>query len=151
MKRILRWFGLAVLILVGLLGPRVAPLAQVALWRMVGGPPLDMDRPHDGTVVVHIDVLGRFTTDISRIRITNTTDNTIVWDVTPLSPHSECWNHCWNLTLSTGSNPSTFTAGPQTFAPQTPATPTFALTAGTTYRFDVWDGNGRLASDRFRL
>ena len=35
--------------------------------------------------------------DISRIRITNTIDNTVVWDVKSLSNRSECWNNCWNL------------------------------------------------------
>jgi hypothetical protein len=92
-----KWFGIALLVAIGLLGPRVGPLAQIALWYATGGPPLDFDAPHDGQVIAHIDVLGRIPPDISRIRITNTADGTVVWDVKPLSSRSECWNNCWNL------------------------------------------------------
>jgi len=145
------WLGLALLVLVGLLGPSVSPLAQVAHWYVTGGPPLDFDAPHDGHVVAHIDVLGRVAPDISRIRITNTTDHTVVWDVRPLSNRSECWNRCWNLTFNVGPNPASFTAGSQTFVAQVPQTPAFVLAPGTFYLFEAWDSKGRLASDHFRL
>ena len=92
MKTGLLWLGIALLVSIGLLGPRVVPLAQVALWHVTGGPPLDFDAPHDGQVIAHIDVLGRIAPGISRIRITNTADNTVVWDVKPLSNQSQCWN-----------------------------------------------------------
>ena len=72
-KRGLLWLGGALLVLVGLLGP-ATPWGQVALWYVLGGPPLDFDAPRDGQVIAHIDVLGRIPPDISRIRITNTTD-----------------------------------------------------------------------------
>jgi hypothetical protein len=150
-RKVLLWLGLALLVLVGLLGPRVFPLAQVAPWYVTGGPPLDFDKPHDGQVVAHIDVLGRIGADISRIRITNTTDNTVVWDVRPLSNRSECWNSCWNLTFKVGPNPASFNAGPQAFVAQVPQTPAFVLAPGTLYLFEAWDSKGRLASDRFRL
>jgi hypothetical protein len=145
------WLGLALLILGALLGPRVAPLAQAALGYVILGPPLDFDAPHDGQVVAHIDVLGRIPPDIARIRITNTTDNTVVWDVTPQSNHSECWNGCWNLTFKVGPNPASFNAGHQAFVAKVPQTPAFVLTPGTVYLFQAWDSKGRLASDRFRL
>src|SRR5438093_8853971 len=96
------WLGIALLVFVGLLGPRVFPLAQVALWYVTGGPPLDFDAPHNGQVVAHIDVLGSFTTDIARIRIREVSSGATVWDVRPTTTHSECWNGCWNLTLKTG-------------------------------------------------
>ena len=67
--------------------------------------PLDFDAPHDGQVIAHIDVLGRIAPDISRIRITNTADNAVVWDVKPLSNRSECWNDCWNLTFQIAAEP----------------------------------------------
>ena len=145
------WVGIALLVSVGLLGPRVVPLAQVALWYVTGGPPLDFDAPHDGQVIAHIDVLGRIAPDISRIRITNAADNTVVWDVQPLSNRGECWNDCWNLTFQIGPNPASFAAGHQAFVAQVPQAPSFSLAQGTLYLFEVWDGKGRVKSERFRL
>jgi hypothetical protein len=150
-KKGLLWLGIALLVLVGLLGPRGVPLAQVALWYVTGGPPLDFDAPHDGQVIAHIDVLGRIPPDISRIRITNTADGTVVWDVKPLSSRSECWNNCWNLKFQVGPNQSSFIAGHQAFAAQVPQAPTFSLAQGTLYLFEAWDGKGRVQSQRFRL
>ena len=144
------WLGIALLVFIGLLGPAV-PLGQVALWYVTGGPPLDFDAPHDGQVIAHIDVLGRIAPDISRIRITNTVDNTVVWDVKPLSNHSECWNKCWNLKFQVGPNQSSFMAGHQAFAAQVPQAPTFSLAQGTLYLFEAWDSKGRVRSERFRL
>ena len=150
-KKGLLWLGIALLISIGLLGPRVVPLGQVGLWYVTGGPPLDFDAPHDGQVVAHIDVLGTIAPDISRIRITDTANNAVVWDVTPLSNQSECWNGCWNLKFQIGSNPSSFTAGHQAFTAAIPQGPTFSLAQGTLYLFEVWDGRGRVKSERFRL
>ena len=147
----LLWLGIALLVSLGLLGPRAVPLAQVALWYVTGGPPLDFDAPHDGQVIAHIDVLGRIAPDISRIRITNTADGTVVWDVKPLSNQSECWNKCWNLKFQVGPNQSSFMAGHQAFAAQVPQAPTFSLAQGTLYLFEAWDGKGRVQSQRFRL
>jgi len=146
----LLWLGSALLVFIGLLWP-AAPLGQVALWYVTGGPPLDFEAPHDGQVIAHIDVLGRIPPDISRIRMTNTADNSVVWDVTPLSNHSECWNRCWNLKFQIGPNQSSFTAGHQAFVAQVPQTPTFSLAPGTLYLFEAWDGKGRVQSHRFRL
>ena len=143
--------GIALLICIGLLGPRAVPLAQVALWYVTGGPPLDFDAPHDGQVIAHIDVLGRIAPDISRIRITNTADGTVVWDVKSLSSRSECWNNCWNLTFQVGPNQSSFVAGHQAFAALVPQAPTFSLVPGTLYLFEAWDRKGRASSERFRL
>jgi hypothetical protein len=150
-KKGMLWLGIALLVSIGLLGPRAVPLAQVALWYLTGGPPLDFDAPHNGQVIAHIDVLGRIAPDISRIRITNTAENTVVWDVKPLSNQSECWNNCWNLKFQIGPNQSSFTAGHQTFAAEIPQAPTFSLAQGTLYLFEVWDGRGRVKSERFRL
>jgi len=150
-KKGLLWLGSALLVSIGLLGPRAVPLGQVAVWYVTGGPPLDFDAPHDGQVVAHIDVLGRIAPDISRIRITNTADHAVVWDVKPLSNHSECWNNCWNLKFQIGPNQSSFTAGHQAFAAAIPQAPTFSLAQGTLYLFEVWDGKGRVKSERFRL
>jgi hypothetical protein len=150
-KKGLFWLGIGLLVGIGLLGPRAAPLAQVALWYVTGGPPLDFDAPHDGRVVAHIDVLGRIAPNLSRIRITNTADNEVVWDARPLSNQGECWNHCWNLTFQIGSNQSSFTAGHQVFAAEIPQTSAFSLSRGTLYLFEVWDSEGRVKSERFRL
>jgi hypothetical protein len=147
----LGWLGVGLLVAIGLLGPRVGPLAQIALWYGTGGPPLDFDAPHDGQVIAHIDVLGRIPPDLSRIRITNTADGTIVWDVKPLSHPSECWNNCWNLKFQIGPNQSSFMAGRQAFVAQVPQAPTFSLAQGTLYLFEAWDGKGRVQSQRFRL
>lgn len=149
--RALICFGAALLVALGLLGPRVVPLAHVALWYVTGGPPLDVDAPHDGQVIAHLDVLGRIAPDISRIRITNAGDGTVVWDARPLSNRSECWNSCWNLTFHVGPNPASFNAGRQAFAAQVPQAPAFALAQGTLYLFEAWDGKGRVRSQRFRL
>src|SRR3954468_17875923 len=139
----LLWLGRALLVFIGLLWP----FGQVALWSVTGGPPLDFDAPHAGQVIAHLDVLGRIAPDISRIRITNTADNTVVWDVKPLSNHSECWN----LKFQIGPNRSSFTAGHQAFAAAIPQAPTFSLAQGTLYLFEAWDGKGRVKSERFRL
>jgi hypothetical protein len=147
----LMWLGIALLVSIGLLGPRAVPLAQVALWYVTGGPPLDFDAPHDGQVIAHIDVLGRIAPDISKIRITNTADNAVVWEVKPLSDQSECWNNCWNLKFQIGPNQSSFTASHQAFAADIPQAATFSLAQGTVYLFEVWDGKGRVKSQRFRL
>jgi len=149
-RRAVSWLGVALLVLLGLLG-LATPLGQIALWYVVGGPPLDFDAPRNGQVVAHIDVLGRIPPDISRIRITNTTDGTVVWDVKPLSSQSECWNHCWNLTFQVGPNQASFAAGRQSFVAQVPQAPTFVLAPGVSYLFEAWDGKGRLQSDHFKL
>lgn len=124
---------------------------RVAWWYVAGGPPLDFDAPHNGQVVVHIDVLARVPPDIARIRITEVAGGAVVWDVKPLSSKSECWNRCWNLTLNTGPNPASFTAGHQQFVARAPLTPTFSLVPGTLYLFEVWDSKGRVEHERFTL
>ena len=100
------------------------PLAQVALWYVAGGPPLDFGAPHDGQVIAHIDVLGRIAPDISRIRITNTADHAVVWDVKRCESR-RVWNDCWNMTFQIGPNPASFAAGHQAFVAQVPRRPHF--------------------------
>ena len=150
-RRGLYWLGIALLVFLGLLGPRVFPLAHVALWYVTGGPPLDFDAPHDGQVIAHIDVLGRVPPDIARIRISEVSTGATVWDVKPTTARSECWNRCWNLTLKVGSNPASFTAGHQQFNASAPPGPSFSLASGTAYLFEVWDSKGRVEHDRFTL
>jgi hypothetical protein len=150
-KKALYVLGIALVVSLGLLGPRVVPLAQVALWYVVGGPPVDFDRPHNGQVVAHIDVLGRVPPDLARIRISEVSSGATVWDVKPTTPRSECWNGCWNLTLKAGSNPASFTAGHQQFNASAPQGPAFSLTPGTAYLFEAWDSKGRVARQRFSL
>ena len=50
-----------------------------------------------------------------------------------------------------GPNRSSFTAGHQAFAAAIPQAPTCSLEQGTLYVFEVWDGEGRVRSERFRL
>jgi hypothetical protein len=150
-KKTLCVLGIALLVCLGLLGPRAVPLAQVALWYVVGGPPLDFDLPHDGQVVAHIDVLGSVPPDLARIRISDVSSGTTVWDVKPTTARSECWNDCWNLTLKAGSNSASFTAGHQQFNASVPQGPAFSLTRGTAYLFEAWDSKGRVARHRFTL
>ena len=150
-KKGLLWLGLARLVSIGLLGPSV-PLAQAALWYVTGGgPPLDFDAPHNGQVVAHIDLLGKLPPDIARIRVSEVTTGATVWDVKPTMARSECWNGCWNLTLRAGSNPASFAAGHQEFNASVPQGPSFSLTRGTAYLFEVWDSKGRVERDRFTL
>jgi hypothetical protein len=115
------------------------------------GPPLDFDAPHNGQVVVHIDVLGKQPPDIARIRVTDVATGATVWDVTPTTPTSECWNRCWNLTLSAGSNPASFAAGHQQFTASVPQASSFSLARGRAYLFEVWDSKGRVGRDGFTL
>jgi len=150
-RKALYSLGIALLVSLGLLGPRAVPLAQVALWYVVGGPPLDFGSAHNGQIVAHIDVLGRVPPDIARIRISEVSSGATVWDVKPTTPRSECWNGCWNLTLKAGSNSASFLAGHQQFNPSVPQGPSFSLTSGTTYLFEAWDSKGRVAHDRFTL
>jgi hypothetical protein len=150
-KTVLLWLGIALLVSIGLLGSRAVPLGQVALWYVTGGPPLDFDAPRNGQVVAHIDVLARFPPDIARIRVTEVATGVTVWDVKPATARSECWNGCWNLTLRAGSNPASFAAGHQQFNASVPQDPSFSLTRGTAYLFEVWDSKGRVEHDRFTL
>ena len=138
----------------------LAPIAGAAFPLALGplggyvyfvGPPLDFDAPHNGQVVVHIDVLGKQPPDIARIRVTDVATGATVWDVKPTTPTSECWNRCWNLTLSAGSNPASFAAGHQQFTASVPQGPSFSLARGTAYLFEVWDSKGRVEHDRFTL
>jgi hypothetical protein len=142
----------AALVLAGLVAPFAGAAAPVA-WGYVYfvGPPLDLDAPHNGQVVVHIDVLGKQPPDIARIRVTDIATGATVWDVKPTTPTSECWNRCWNLTLSAGSNPASFAAGHQQFNASVPQASAFSLVRGTAYLFEVWDSKGRVEHDRFTL
>jgi hypothetical protein len=115
------------------------------------GPPLDFDAPHDGRVVIHIDVLGKQPPDIARISITDIATGATVWDVKSTTPQGECWNRCWNLTLRAGSNPASFAAGRQQFNASVPQESSFSLTRGRRYLFVVWDSKGRAAHERFTL
>jgi hypothetical protein len=140
----------AAFILVGLTAPFFFFAALPGYVRFVG-PPLDFGAPHDGQVDVHIDVLGRIPPDIARIRVGEVATGATVWDVRPATARSECWNGCWNLTLKAGLNPASFAAGHQEFNASVPHTPSFSLTPGTTYLFEVWDSRGRVERDRFSL
>jgi len=150
-KKAVYVLGVALLVSVGLIGPRIGPWGQVALWYVTGGPPLDFDAPRNGQVIAHIDVLGKVPPDIARIRISEASSGATVWDVTPSTPRSECWNGCWNLTLKAGVNSASFTAGHQQFNASVPRGPAFSLTPGTAYLFETWDSKGRVARHRFTL
>ena len=139
------------LVVVGLTGPRPVPPAEVALWAATGGPPLDFDAPHDGRVVAHLDLMRGLPPDIARIRVSESATGATVWDVTPSPALRVCWNGCWNLTLSAGPNPASFAAGRQKFKAVVPSTPTFSLTRGTVYLFEVWDSKERVQRHRFTL
>jgi hypothetical protein len=136
-------------LVVFLLAPFVAVAFVPAGYVYFVGPPLDFDAPHNGQVVAHIDVLGRVPPDIARIRVTEVATGVTVWDVKPTTARAECWNRCWNLTLKTGSNPASFVAGHQQFIAAVPESPSFSLTRGTAYLFEVWDSKGRVEHDRF--
>jgi|SRR5215471_3228922 len=47
----------ALLVSIGLTGPRPVPPLEVALWAATGGPPLDFEAAHDGQVVAHMDLM----------------------------------------------------------------------------------------------
>src|SRR5581483_723892 len=132
--------GVVSFVLIGLLvGPRAVPPAEVALWAATGGPPLDFEAPHDGQVIAHMDLMGGVPPNIARIRISELASVATVWDVKPTRALRVCWNGCWNLTLKAGSNPASFAAGRQQFNASAPKTPTFSLTRGKSYLFEVWD------------
>ena len=150
-KEGLLWLGIALLVFVGLLGPRLVPFAQIAAWYVIGGPPLDFDAPHDGQVVAHMDLMRGLPPDIARIRISEFATGATVWDVKPARALRVCWNGCWNLTLSAGPNPASFAAGRQQFNASVPMRPTFLLARGMSYLFEVWDSQGRTQRHRFTL
>src|SRR4051812_37500738 len=83
-KRVLTCLAVVALVLFGLVGS--APLAQIAVAYLIGGPPLDFDAPHNGRVVAHIDILGKVPPEITRIRISAVANRATVWDVKPSSP-----------------------------------------------------------------
>jgi hypothetical protein len=150
-SRVLLGLGAALLVVIGLLGPRAVPPAEVALWAATGGPPLDVDPPHDGQVIAHMDLMRGEPPDIARIRISEFATGATVWDVKPARALRVCWNGCWNLALRAGPNPASFAAGRQQFKATVPKTPTFSLTRGTAYLFEVWDSKGRVQRQRFTL
>jgi hypothetical protein len=154
---VLLGLGAALLVAIGLDGRRVVPPAEVALWATTGGPPLAFDAPHDGQVMAHMDLMrtgfggGGVPPDIARIRVSEVATGATVWDVKPSPALRVCWNGCWNLTLSAGPNPASFAAGRQKFKATVPKTPTFVLTRGTAYLFEVWDSEGRVQRHGFTL
>src|SRR4051812_49418875 len=81
---------LAALLLAGV-APFAALAAAPASYVYFVGPPLDIDAPHNGQVVVHIDVLGNVPPDITRIRVSEVATGVTVWDVTPTTARGECW------------------------------------------------------------
>ena len=145
--------GLAagLLVLIGFVGPRPVPPAEVALWAATGGPPLYFDAPHDGQVIAHMDLMRGLPPDIARIRISESATGATVWDVKPAPALRVCWNGCWNLTLRAGPNSASFAAGRQRFHASVPKAPTFVLTRGTAYEFEVWDSKGRVQRHGFTL
>jgi len=122
-----------------------------ARWAATGGPPLEFDAPHDGEVVAHMDLMRGLPPDIARIRISEVANGATVWDVKPAPALRVCWNGCWNLTLRAGPNPASFAAGRQQFNASVPKVPTFSLTRGTAYLFEVWDSRGRVQRHGFTL
>jgi hypothetical protein len=156
-RRMLLGLAAAPFVVIGLLGPRVVPPAEVALWAATGGPPLAFDAPHDGQVVAHMDLMahgfggGGLPPDIARIRISEFATGATVWDVTPVRALRVCWNGCWNLTLKAGPNSASFAAGRQRFHASVPKAPTFVLKRGTSYLFEVWDSEGRVQRHGFTL
>jgi hypothetical protein len=148
---VLLGLGAAVLVVIGLFGPRPVPAAEVALWAATGGPPLYFDAPHDGQVVAHMDLMRGLPPDIARIRISESATGATVWDVKPAPALRVCWNGCWNLTLRAGPNPASFAAGRQRFHASVPKGPTFVLSRGTAYVFEVWDSEGRVQRHGFTM
>jgi hypothetical protein len=148
---VLLGFGAAVLVVIGLFGPRPVPPAEVALWAATGGPSLDFEAAHDGHVVAHMDLMRGQPPDIARIRISESATGATVWDVKPSPALRVCWNGCWNLTLSAGPNPVSFAAGRQKFKASVPNAATFVLARGTAYLFEVWDSQGRVQRHQFTL
>jgi len=146
-RRVLSWLGVAILVSIGLLAPQIA---QAALWSVLSGGP-HFDHPHNGQVVAHLDVRGRVPVDIARIRLSEASSGATVWDVTPTTARSECWNGCWKLTFKTGSNPASFSAGRQQFNASVPQGASFSLTPGTPYLFEVWGVTGGVGRHRFTL
>ena len=149
-RRATRFF-VAAFILAGLVAPFALKGVLMQGYVHFVGPPLDFGAPHDGEVVVHIDVLGKVPPDIARIRVTEVATGATVWDVKPATAQSECWNRCWNLTLRAGPNPASFAAGHQQFNASAPQDASFSLRRGTAYLFVVWDSKGRAAHERFTL
>lgn len=142
----------AAFILVALALPFASgPVALGWCYKYFVGPPLDFDAPHNGQVVIHIDVLGKVPPDIARIRVSEVATRATVWDVKSRTPRAECWNRCWNLTLKVGPNPASFNAGRQRFDPAVPQGSSFSLMPGTRYLFEVWDSRGRVERERFTL
>ena len=151
MRRVLLCLGAALLVVIGLVGPRSVPPGEVALWAATGGPPLEFDAPHDGQVIAHMDLMRGLPPDIARIRVSELATGATVWDVTPARALRVCWNGCWNLTLSAGPNPASFAAGRQKFTASVPTAPIFVLARGTAYLFEVWDSQGRVQRHGFTL
>ena len=147
----------AAFILVGVLAPVASFFAALGGFAVaqafhVVEPPLGFARPHnDGEVVARIDVLGRWPPDVARIRVSEAATGVTVWDVKSATGRSACWDGCWKLTLRAGSNPASFAAGPQQFNASVPQDPSFSLTRGTAYLFEVWDSKGRVKRRGFTL
>jgi hypothetical protein len=98
-----------------------------------------------------MDLMRGLPPDIARIRVSESATGATVWDVKPSPALRVCWNGCWNLMLSAGPNPASFAAGRQKFTATVPQTPTFRLTRGTAYLFEVWDSRGRVQRHGFTL
>ena len=110
-------------------------------------PPLRVIR--DGqSVIIDVQTLGVYGTSISRIRLTDATTKTVVWELASKSGEPRIWT----VKVQPGSNETRVDAEAGTFQVLIPNTAeSFVLVAGRSYVIEVWGLNGRRSSRTFEL
>jgi len=122
--------------------------AALVLIPACGSPPLRVTRSSTG-ITIDVQTLGEYQTTISRIRLTDSERQVIVWEVAASSGTPQLHT----IPLIDGTNtvlPFNVHAGAyKVVAPS--GRPTFTLERGRTYQIEVWGERGRPASAAFTL
>lgn len=122
--------------------------AALVLVPACGSPPLRVTRSSSG-ITIDVQTLGEYQTTISRIRLTDSERQAIVWEVAANGGTPQLHT----IPLIDGVNavlPFNAHAGAyKVVAPR--GRPTFTLERGRTYKIEVWGERGRPAGAAFTL
>ena len=100
------------------------------------------------SAIIDVQTLGEYGTSISRIRLTDATTKTVVWELASKTGEPQIWT----VKVHPGSNDTHVHAEAGTFQVLIPNTAeSFVLVAGRSYVIEVWGLNGRRSSRTFEL
>jgi hypothetical protein len=112
------------------------------------GPPLKVTR-REAVVVVDFRSLGEYQTSVSKLRLTDTTDGSIIWELEQESGDPQLFEVVLKrgLNLAGAAEPEAGTY--KVVVPK--ASKEFTLIEGREYLLEAWGGTGRHAEARFTV